>query len=149
MSKTHLSALCSFLVTSAIFITSAGAANLTIRYKDGSVQNVPLDAPPSAISQITIGGGETPSHSAGINVVAGSYGQNCGAGYGNKTSHLAAQCNGKKQCNYRIDYTVIGDPAVGCAKQYTAEWRCGSGPVRSTSAPAEAGFGSVIKLSCP
>ncbi len=90
----------------------------------------------------------TPSAGNAINVVAGTYGRNCGAQHGNKTSHLAAQCNGKKDCSYRIDHTVIGDPAYGCGKEYIAEWRCGSGPIRSTKAKAEAGFGSVIKLMC-
>ena len=51
-----------------------------------------------------------------IRVVAGTYGGNCQAPHGNKTEHLAAACNGRTDCTYKIDYTVIGDPAVGCGK---------------------------------
>ncbi|HPX61294.1 MAG TPA: hypothetical protein PLN25_05940 [Deltaproteobacteria bacterium] len=90
-----------------------------------------------------------PSHFGVINVISGSYGQNCGAPQGNVTAHLAEQCNGQKVCKYRIYYKVIGDPKPGCAKDYVATWRCGNGPVRSASAPPEAGTGSIVTLTCP
>lgn len=93
---------------------------------------------------------DRPHHGGAIRVVAGSYGLNCGVPRGNVTSHLAAHCNGKSLCNYRVDYMALGgDPAVGCPKGYIAEWRCGNGPVRSVAAPGEAGFGAVVTLSCP
>jgi hypothetical protein len=47
-----------------------------------------------------------------IHVVAGTYGGNCKAPCGNVTNHLAAACNGRSDCNYKVDYTVIGDPVV-------------------------------------
>lgn len=128
---------------------SANAGNMTIRYRDGSLQTVHLKGTPSQITQITIGDADMSSSTGSIRVLAGTYGANCGTEYGNKTQHLATACNGKKQCEYKIDHTVIGDPAVGCAKEYIAEWQCGSGPTKSTKARAEAGFGSVISLTCP
>ena len=67
---------------------------------------------------------------------------------GNVTSYLAAQCNGERRCDYRIDYKVIGDPRPGRAKDYVALWRCGNGPIQTAVAPPEAGFGSVVTLSC-
>jgi hypothetical protein len=89
-----------------------------------------------------------------IVVVRGLYGTNCPMNTGpDKTADLAATCNGKTSCAYRVDYTRIGDPAVGCAKQYEAQWRCTSGatvsPVHSAIAPPEAGFGSIVMLTCP
>jgi hypothetical protein len=60
--------------------------------------------------------------SAQVTVVAGTYGENCGAPRGNKTSHLAELCNGKRK--YRVDHKIIGDPVIGCGKNYLAEWRC-------------------------
>jgi hypothetical protein len=52
--------------------------------------------------------------------------------------------------DYGVDYSVIGDPAVGCPKDYVAQWRCGGSPVvRRADAPPEAGFGAVVTLSCP
>src|SRR4029079_406150 len=87
--------------------------------------------------------------SRSIQVVAGSYGQNCRAARGNVTAHLQQLCEGHSSCTYRVDYKVIGDPAYGCQKDYVAEWRCGDDPVvrRATAAP-EAGFGSTIELRC-
>jgi hypothetical protein len=93
-------------------------------------------------------GNDGPSHSGRINVVSGTYGGNCGAPHGNETVHIATQCNGQKQCNYRIDYKAIGDPAPGCGKNYIAQWRCGKGPLQKSLVKPEAGLGSVITLSC-
>lgn len=92
--------------------------------------------------------GHGPAHHGGINVISGTYGENCGAEYGNATPHLAEQCDGLRQCSYRINYKIIGDPARGCQKDYIARWRCGNGPVHTTSASPEAGEGSVITLFC-
>ena len=39
-----------------------------------------------------------------IRVVVGTYGGNCNAPHGNKTEHLAAACNGRADCTYKIDY---------------------------------------------
>jgi hypothetical protein len=90
-----------------------------------------------------------PASGPGIQVIAGTYGANCRAPYGNKTQHLAASCNGRAACSYTIDYQVIGDPAVGCSKDYVAEYRCGSNPeVRRATASPEAGFRKNIELSC-
>lgn len=139
-----------FLMLLVCFPFTVWSSQMSIRYNDGHVQTVPLDRVPSHISQITIGGGGGDAINSGtIRVISGTYGQNCGTGHGNKTDHLASQCNGKSFCDYRIDHTVIGDPAFGCSKEYIAEWRCGSGDLKSTKAKAEAGFGSVIRLSCP
>jgi hypothetical protein len=85
-----------------------------------------------------------------IQVVAGTYGSNCGQPRGNKTAHLASTCNGRSECKYKIDYTVIGDPAGGCQKNYVAEWLCGNNShLFRVGADAEAGLGSIITLSCP
>ena len=85
----------------------------------------------------------------GIRVVGGTYGGNCNAAHGNKTEHLAAACNGRADCAYKVDYTVIGDLAVGCRKDYVAEWRCGgSREVHRAVANPEAGFGKTVELSC-
>lgn len=94
--------------------------------------------------------GETKeTKSAKIEVVSGTYGKNCGAPYGNVTSHLASKCNGHESCIYKVDYKTIGDPARGCKKDYIAEWKCGANErIRSASVSGEAGFGANIHLSC-
>ena len=90
-----------------------------------------------------------PQRRHAIHVVAGSYGENCRAPHGNTTAHLQQACEGQSSCAYRVDYKVIGDPAYGCAKSYVAEWSCGRNPnvYRAAAAP-EAGFGSIVQLSC-
>lgn len=84
-----------------------------------------------------------------IQVIAGTYGQSCGMPRGNVTAHLAGACNGRARCEYRVDHTVIGDPAYGCPKDYVAEWSCaGSGGSHRRAAAAEAGYGSIVVLEC-
>ncbi|HKN22082.1 MAG TPA: hypothetical protein VJX73_11725 [Terracidiphilus sp.] len=84
-----------------------------------------------------------------ISVVSGTYGGNCKAPVGNKTSFLAKACNGQTECNYKVDVSTIGDPAVGCRKDYVAKWRCGSSAaIHSATAAPEAGYGSIVKLAC-
>ncbi len=88
---------------------------------------------------------------AGIQIISATYGGNCGVKQGNVTSHIASQCNGKKQCDYTVDHKVIGDPAYGCAKTYTVEYRCNNNPNRlHQSLSPEAGWGNkAVKLRCP
>ncbi len=84
-----------------------------------------------------------------ITVVSGTYGGNCRQPRGNKTRYLAKACNGRRVCRYKIDYKVIGDPAVGCGKDYVAEWRCqGSSRIHRTRATPEAGYGKIVELRC-
>src|SRR5436305_1170553 len=90
-----------------------------------------------------------PSRGPGIRVVAATYGANLGLQRGNVTAALAAQCNGRPMCEYRVDFHVIGDPAPNRAKNYVAEWQCAGSPnVFRAEANAEAGFGSMIALRC-
>ncbi len=97
------------------------------------------DAPPPPL----------PSAAQSIHVVAGSYGANCEAPRGNVTAHLAEKCDGRRECGYRIHHWIIGDPAYGCRKSYVAEWTCGKeSQVRQSVASPEAGYGSVVYLSC-
>lgn len=56
----------------------------------------------------------------GIQVLEATYGENCRVARGNVTKHIASVCNGKNSCTYTIDYTVIRDPAVSCAKDSIA-----------------------------
>ena len=85
-----------------------------------------------------------------IQVIAGTYGGNCEQARGNVTDHLVANCEGRDQCHYRVDFRVIGDPAFGCRKDYLAEWRCGDEATlyRAWAAP-EAGYHSLVTLACP
>jgi hypothetical protein len=90
-----------------------------------------------------------PAASAGIHVVGATYGGNCGVPHGNVTRAVAASCEGRGLCDYVVDYKVIGDPRFGCKKDFVAEWQCvGDASVRSQRVPGEAGFRSVVRLTC-
>jgi hypothetical protein len=90
-----------------------------------------------------------------IQVVAATYGGNCGASHGNVTDRLVAACNEKTTCKYTVRVETLGDTAPGCAKDYIAEWSCDDSPVvkraKSVVKPEdhnEAGFGSIVTLTC-
>jgi hypothetical protein len=138
----------------SLCILSSGLVNaseqLQIIFNDGTSQTVNLNKPANNIKSINFQGDQTASSQGAIAVVAGTYGRNCGASYGNKTEHLASACNNRTQCEYIIDYLVLGDPVVGCGKDYVAEWRCGNdATTHRTSASPEAGFKKQITLTCP
>lgn len=100
----------------------------------------------SGVTPQPLPGGTTTS--GAIRILSATYGGNCGATSGNVTSYIAAQCNGQSSCSYRVDYTVIGDPAYGCQKDYQVSYDCGDGRARVASAAAEAGYGSIVSLQC-
>lgn len=94
------------------------------------------------------GGGRNQDASV-IHVTAATYGgATCHQPTGNVTRFLSQACDGKKMCDYVVQYQAIGDPAPGCAKDFTVQWTCSAGPGGSTGAPAEAGLGSHVALQC-
>lgn len=145
---TFVSLIVSLYILSSTMVNASD--QLHIIFSDGTSQTVNLNKPAQSIKSINFRGDPTASSQNAIAVVAGTYGGNCGASYGNKTEYLASACNNRTQCEYIIDYRVIGDPVFGCAKDYKAEWRCGNdATTHQTSASPEAGFNKKIALSCP
>jgi hypothetical protein len=69
---------------------------------------------------------------------------------GNATTALTSACDrAKATCSFAVDVVQLGDPANGCGKDFTANWRCGSDPkVHPFYLTAEASGRSVL-LSCP
>jgi hypothetical protein len=95
-----------------------------------------------------------PSTAGSIIVLDATYGGSCGATPNNVLAPLAS-CNGTTLCTYTVDFDgnhggpALGDPTPGCAKDYVAHYNCGPGTAtRTVSAPAEAGYGSRVALSC-
>ncbi|MBP1299753.1 acyltransferase family protein [Bradyrhizobium elkanii] len=88
---------------------------------------------------------------SGISVVSATYGGNCRwiSARGNATGAVAAACNGKDACTFSAGTARIGDPAPGCAKEFTAAWFCkGDRTIRSSSAADERAMISALQLSC-
>src|SRR5579863_199056 len=81
------------------------------------------------------------SRTNGIQIVDATYGGNCeefspapqNAGlvkHGNATASIMQSCeNTDLLCPFVIDQLLLGDPAVGCNKDFEANWRCGRDPV--------------------
>jgi len=85
----------------------------------------------------------------GIRVVSGTYGgATCRQPRGNRTADLAAACDGNRQCRYTIDVRTIGDPSFGCAKDYVAEWTCGTDRALHTTRVAPEADRQNITLDC-
>jgi hypothetical protein len=116
--------------------------NLRLGNRHYLVQRL-LDMYPNA----SYGTCEMSHYEGAIGVQSATYGANCPT-WSDQTATLGARCNGQKSCSYTIQTSAIGDPAPGCAKEYTAMWTCNDGP-HETTIPGEAGLGSVITLSCP
>jgi hypothetical protein len=94
----------------------------------------------------------TPANDQSIEVTYASYGENCGAPWGNVTTIVAHGCNTRYECDYEIvGGAILGDPAFGCEKDFRVAWRCSAeGSVKQLSVPAEAGRGGKrVKLECP
>ena len=96
-----------------------------------------------------------------IKITQASYGLNCrnsasGARQtfqgqaGNATDAAVASCSGtRKLCAYLVDVRRLGDPAPGCGKDLTVEWRCGSDQApRAFHLAAEAN-GQTVYIACP
>ena len=85
-----------------------------------------------------------------VRVEVATYGGNCAASPGNVTHILRNACNGLVRCLYELHVSKLGDPAPGCAKDFSVTWGCvkvaDSG--QRHVVPAEAGLGSVLALDC-
>ena len=99
--------------------------------------------------KMTIRKGET-TVSSGIHVVSSTYGANCGAPSGNATARVRGACEGQASCDYIVDVKKLGDPASGCGKSFSVNYRCpGNLDLLKKEIPAEAGMLSLIRISCP
>ena len=69
---------------------------------------------------------------------------------GNVTAALTSACDKvKTTCMFAVDAVQIGDPATDCAKDFIANWRCGSDQkIHQFYLPPEA-HGRSALLSCP
>lgn len=83
-----------------------------------------------------------------VHVEAATYGFNCGAPAGNVTRSFGG-CEGTTSCPATVDWRYLGDPAPGCAKDFSIEYRChGGAATRLRWLAGEAGWGSTTTLSC-
>lgn len=89
------------------------------------------------------------AYADGITILSATYGRSCRITDNNAGQSVAAACNGRTTCQYRIDVKKLGDPRFGCRKDFVATYTCsGNAQPRNQEVPAEAGLGSVLNLDC-
>lgn len=116
----------------------------------GSVVRLSMATPGVAMPVDKMGMNEkTESPKSTIKVVTGTYGNNCGAKPGNATAQVSRACDGQTLCEYKIDPATLEDSASNCARNFTAEWKCGAGAtVYAVSMPAGAARDEPLRLAC-
>jgi len=84
-----------------------------------------------------------------LKIVSGTYGRSCNAKAGNATQQLAKACDGKFSCDYEVEPVELEDSPADCAKDFAAEWKCGSGStVYSATLLSSAGKNEKLHLAC-
>jgi hypothetical protein len=117
---------------------------------DDSMVRLAMATPGGALPADKTGANEkTENAKSAIRVVTGTYGRNCGAKPGNATAQVARACDGQAVCQYKIDMATLEDAAPACAKDFTAEWKCGAAAtVYAVTMPAGAIPGEQLRLAC-
>jgi hypothetical protein len=82
-----------------------------------------------------------------ILINSATYGGNCKAPIGNVSDMVAGKlkCNFSESCSIPISNATFGDPAVGCAKSFDIEYKCGGTTFTRNLASAE---GQTMILDC-
>ncbi len=85
-----------------------------------------------------------------MKVVSGTYGRACNGKAGNATASLARACDGKAVCDYTVEAVPLENALASCARDFAAEWKCGSaGTVYSATLPSDAvGRREKLHLAC-
>jgi Galactose binding lectin domain len=96
----------------------------------------------------------------GIHVLRASYGESClnfrprspyvnSFANGNATSAVGRACDGEPLCDFAVSTLVLGDPAVGCAKNFSVQYACWPGENAKTVGLEGEANGKAVALSCP
>ncbi|RKP46514.1 hypothetical protein D7S89_16910 [Trinickia fusca] len=83
-----------------------------------------------------------------INIVSGTYGENCGVPRGNATQSLARRCDGRRTCDYVLNDAFGDGDTAACRRGFLAEWRCGKTEFHTAALSAGAKPGDTLVLSC-
>lgn len=84
-----------------------------------------------------------------IAVISATYGRNCGAPVGNATRYIEDVCGGEWSCDYDVEVSTLGDPAPGCAKDFSVQYACAAHSVALTANVVAEASHHKVHLSCP
>lgn len=94
-----------------------------------------------------------------IDVVSASYGLSCkefkvpapyinSVAAGNATAAVARACNSRQLCKFRIAVSRLGDPANGCGKDFTLQYKCTRSDIMKSQYVGGEANGNVVALRC-
>ena len=111
--------------------------------------NVVASLPPQNVVSVSPASAAANAEMTAIKVVSGTYGRNCNGKAGNATAPLAKACDGHSNCDFTIDTAALEDPSPNCSKDFSAEWKCGTGnAVYSAALSSLTGKNDKLRLSC-
>jgi hypothetical protein len=87
----------------------------------------------------------------GIQVTEATYGENCNATSGNITVTVGRTCNGRRDCAFEVNPSVLGlDPAPKCEKDMRIGFVCSPSPERRVveDGPGVGNNHTIYKISC-
>ncbi len=129
-------------------IRDAGVKSAAIQAQLQAITN-PNQPAMSTDAAVKQSGVTVASSAPPLRIVSGTYGKSCNAKAGNATQSLAKACDGKSSCDYAPEAVDIDGAPAGCARDFAAEWKCGSGSaVYSATFPANAGKNEKLHLEC-
>jgi hypothetical protein len=103
---------------------------------------------------LVIAGGKTVSAAGVITVRRATYGGNCGTTRDvarDDTVRIAAECNAKERCTYRIDRSKMSDrsdPKPQCAKSYVVVYACSEEKTHRVALQKPEANDHNIELNC-
>jgi hypothetical protein len=146
-----ISCLIALFVTDRVAFAQAGSVGGTIGKTDKSASggdegNSP--ALPARHRQKRNTSPQMQSGISGIQITSATLGANCGGPHGNVSGKVGQMCNGKETCWVQGATVRDPDPCPGHAKDFSIQWRCGTGGTLSKALPAEWGEPDALELSC-
>lgn len=97
---------------------------------------------------------------SGIVILQANYGANCASfvpppppqanNYvaGNATVFVDRMCRGTNSCAVPVDVALLGDPASGCAKDFTVSYLCRQGGEMKTAHLDAEANGKTLRIAC-
>ena len=145
------------------------SCNVVVRHTDADLGDPYVGCPKDFIVAAKCGNGQivadsvTPEASGhnfelictGMKVIYAYYGTSCANGHltqaiqDRSTKYAADRCDGRSSCNVVVRHTDadLGDPYVGCPKDFIVVAKCGDGQIVADSVTPEAS-GHSFELVC-
>ncbi len=86
---------------------------------------------------------------SGIAVLQATWGGNFpGKTKVSKLNQVVSACQGKRECDFTVDFESLGDPSPGITKLFRILYRCGTGQTNHEAVTEGDASGQTLSLSC-